>query len=99
MNERDIRNKPNCRIGLIGARKNKGLTQKQLADKIHVSRSLINLLELGECGASQEIWLMLKKELMSRSVEELWRRYNYKDGYFIDDEGNKIKDYSLESGK
>lgn len=94
MYEKDIRDKGGCRIGLIGARKYRKLTQQELADKAHVSRSLIAKLETGDSNASDDIWKMLKKILDVKSVEEIWEKYVYRAGYFIGDDGTEIRDDS-----
>lgn len=92
MAEMDIRDKPGIRLGLVGARKLAGMTQQQLADKAYMSRSQLAAIELGVRGASPKTWKILKVLLKVKSVEELWEQYTYKDGWFIGDEGNKIKD-------
>ena len=92
MNEINIRDKEGCRLGLIGARKNMGLTQQKLAERANISRSLLAQLELGLCNASDDIWKALKRETFVRSVEEIWEKYTYVDGYFIGDDGSRIRD-------
>jgi len=92
MAELDIRDKEGIRLGLIGARKNARLTQSELAKRVYISRSHLASLELGTRNASDDVWKRLKKELRVKSVEELWERFTYKEGYFHGDDGNKIKD-------
>lgn len=97
MAELDIRLKPNIRIGLVGARKQAGMTQQQLAEKAFMSRSQLAALELGIRNACEDTWKTLKKELKVKSVEELWEKFNYdkEKGLFIGDDGTKIKDPSF----
>lgn len=92
MAELDIRSKKNIRLGLIGARKNAGLTQLELSNKAFMSRSQLAALELGTRNANDNTWKELKKVLKVKSVEELWERYTYSEGWFIGDDGNKIRD-------
>jgi len=98
MAELDIRVKPNLRIGLVGARKQAGMTQQQLAEKVFMSRSQLAALEIGIRNACEDTWKSLKKELKVKSVEELWERFTYdkETGYFIGDDGSKIKDPTFE---
>ena len=97
MAELDIRVKPNIRLGLIGARKQAGFTQEQLAKKAFMSRSQLAALEIGTRNANEETWKQLKVALRVRSVEELWEKFNYNkdNGYFVGDDGTKIKDPSF----
>jgi predicted transcriptional regulator len=73
----DIRKYPGVRLGLLGARKNLGLTQDQVADKAFIARSIIAELELGKRDTSSGTWIRLKEALLVGSVEELWEQYNY----------------------
>lgn len=99
MAEYDIRNKPGVRLGLVAARKQLGLTQQELADMVYMSRSQYAAIELGIRGASTKTWKLLKEALKVRNVEELWERYTYNDGWFIGDEGRKIKDAYYKKGE
>lgn len=96
MAELDIRVKPNIRLGLVGARKQAGFTQEQLAEKAFMSRSQLAALEIGIRNANEETWKQLKVALKVKSVEELWEKFNYdkNTGYFVGDDGTKIKDPS-----
>lgn len=91
MNELNIRNK-SCRLGLIGARKNMGYSQARLAKLANMSRSQLAAMEIGLRNANDDTWKILKKLLRVKSVEEIWEIYTYKDGWFIGDDGSKIKD-------
>lgn len=95
----NIRNYPGCRVGLILARKAMGLSQKELAKKAHMSRSILEQLELGKRGTKQETWDILKNTLMAASIEDLWRQYDYKDGKFIGRDGFILKDPSHQGDK
>lgn len=99
MAELDIRDKKGIRLGLIGARKQAGLTQKQLSDKVLISRSQLAAVELGIRNANDDTWKKLKKELMVKSVEEIWEKYDYIDGFFVGDDGSKIRDPKLPKEK
>ena len=92
MAELNIRDKHDCRLGLIGARKQAGYSQNKLAKEAMMSRSQLAAMELGTRGANDATWKLLKKILKVKSVEELWEKYTYKDGWFIGDDGSKIKD-------
>lgn len=94
MAEIDIRLKKCCRLGLIGARKQAGYSQSKLAKEASMSRSQLAAMELGTRGANDDTWKILKKILRVKSVEEIWEKYKYKDGWFIGDDGTKIKDDS-----
>lgn len=88
----DIRKYPGARLGLIGARKNLGLTQQELADKVPLARSVITELERGKRDTSSSTWLKLKEILMVGSVEEIWETFNYIKGSFVGSEGRVIED-------
>ncbi len=94
MAEIDIRSAPNIRLGLIGARKARNLTQQELADICQMSRSHLGAMEMGSRNASDDTWKLLKKHLKVRYVEELWERYTYDEntGVFMGDDGNRIRD-------
>ena len=91
MPEYDIRCKPGVRLGLLGARKLARLTQQELANRVFISRSQYVAIELGTRDTSTETWKRLKEVLRVGKVEELWERYEYKDGWFIGEYGTKIK--------
>lgn len=92
MAEKNIREKQCARLGLIGARKQAGYSQNSLAKEAMMSRSQLAALEIGLRNANDDTWKRLKKILKVKSVEELWEKYTYKDGWFIGDDGSKIKD-------
>ena len=92
MAEKNIREKQSARLGLIGARKQAGYSQTKLAKEAMMSRSQLAALEIGLRNANDDTWKRLKKILKVKSVEELWEKYTYVDGWFIGDDGNKIKD-------
>ena len=94
MAELDIRVKPDVRIGLIGARKNMGLNQQQLADLVYMSRSHLAALELGTNNGGEDTWKELCKILKIKNPNDIWQKYNYnKDtGKFKGDCGGEIDD-------
>ena len=91
MREIDIRKVNGVRIGIKAARKNLGLTQKQLADKVPMARSTLSELEAGTQDTNGKTWLLLKKALMVDNVEELMARWYYSNGRFISETGRIIK--------
>lgn len=95
MAEKNIRDKQCARLGLIGARKQAGYSQSELAKEAMMSRGQLAALEVGMRNASDDTWKRLKKILRVKSVEELWEKYTFVDGWFIGDDGNKIKDNSF----
>lgn len=59
------------RNNLINARKNKCLTQQQIADKIGISVRQYQNLEYGTTNSNLEIWQKLKDVLNVSSVDYL----------------------------
>ena len=59
------KNTPGSRYNLINERLYRGLTQKQVADKIHISRTAYTQIESGERPGAYYIW---------DAIEELFDR-------------------------
>ena len=59
------------RNNLINARKHKGFTQIELADKIGVTERHYQNLEAGTSEGSVKVWRQLKKLLRAKSIDFL----------------------------
>lgn len=75
----------NPRVGLIDARKSAGLTQKQLADNVGISRAFLTNIELGKYAPSLKVACQIASTLGC----------DINDLFFTNDIGEKNKKYVI----
>lgn len=66
-----------------------GMTQKDLASRIGVTREALCQYEKGIREPSYEIMVKLANELGVKSIDKLYEKYNYIDGLFVSTSGRK----------